>query len=56
MQKEISHAVVYWLLSWERDTASRVQILDKPVCISHIAKTFGESMILIVLSSAMGKY
>ena len=40
-------------LSLEMDTVTRVQILDKGVCISHSANTLG--MNPIILPPAMGK-
>ena len=37
------------------DMASRVKILDKDVCISHSADTFGKGTNPTTLSPAMGK-
>ena len=36
-------------------TVTRVQILDKTVCISHGAKTLGKGMNQIILPPAIGK-
>ena len=46
--------VVKWL-SWEMDTARRVQILDAAYCISHRTNTLGKGMNPIILPPAMGK-
>ena len=41
---------------YETDTMTRVQILDKTVCISHSTyNTFGKGMNPIILALAMGK-
>ena len=37
------------------DTATRVQILDETVCISHSTKNLGKGMNPIILPPAMGK-
>ena len=38
------------------DLSTRVQILDKAVCISHSANTLGKGMHPATLPPAMGKY
>ena len=38
------------------DTATRVQILDEPNCISHSTNTLGKGLNPIILPPAMGKY
>ena len=47
--------MVYWLLSQDMDTATRVQILDLTDCISHSTNTLGKGMSPIILPPAMGK-
>ena len=37
------------------DTATRVQVLDEVVCISHNSNTHGKGINLPILPSAMGK-
>ena len=41
--------------SYERDTVTRVQILDEIDCISHITDTLGKGMNPIILPPAMSK-
>ena len=43
-----------WLLPYDTDTATRLQKLDKTVCISLCSNTLGNSMILTVLPPAVG--
>ena len=38
------------------NTATRVQILDEPDCISHSTNTLGKGMNPIILPPAIGKY
>ena len=47
--------VVWWLSSYEMDTAKRVQILDEADCISHNTNTLGKGVNPIILPPAMGK-
>ena len=47
--------MVYWLLSKEMDTATRVQILDETDGISHNTNTLGKGMNPIILLPALGK-
>ena len=39
----------------EKDTAKRVQILDKSVCVCHSPNTLVKGMCSIILHLAMGK-
>ena len=61
----ITSMVVFEVLWWpseEMDTVTRVQILDKSVCISHIANTLGKDMnsinlpIIIIMSRCQHEY
>ena len=52
---DISVLLVWWLLSYEIDTATRVQILDETDSISHSTNTLGKGMNPIILHPAMGK-
>ena len=45
--------VVYRLSSKEMDTATRVQILDEAVCISHSANTIWKGIHLTILPLAV---
>ena len=51
------HTYVYgeWLMSWEKQIATLVYILDKADGISHNTNTFGKGMNPIILAPAMGK-
>ena len=48
--------VVQWLSSLEMDTATRVQILDETVGVSHCANTLRKGMNSIILPPAMCKW
>ena len=45
--------MVYWLLPFEMDAATQVQILDETKCISHSPNTLGKGMDPIILSIAI---
>ena len=47
--------VVLWLLSYEMNTATRIQIQDETDCISHSTNTLGKGMNPIILLPAMGE-